>query len=118
MRGFGGLDGVRLALGLVVERGEDGFAFFGAEALVDGGAAGGDEEEDGPEGDVEVGEEVGDGVELVAVVFGDGGVDLDGQSDLAGVADDLEGLRERAADAAEVVVGFGVGAVEGDGQAV
>ena len=57
-------------------------------------------------------EELVDGGQVVDRLFGDEGVDLDGEAELGGVVDGVDGPVEAAFDSANGLVAGGVGAIE------
>jgi len=115
--GFRALDVEGNTEGSGVELIEDLLEFLSGDEIDFAAAAGGDEEENAPENDVELFEEGDHGVEVGKIVARDGGVDLNGQTDFAGPADGLESPVEGTGDAAESIVDGGGGTVETDGEA-
>src|SRR5215471_11892214 len=73
-------------------------------------APGRHQEEDTPQGNLELLEQVGESFDLVEVTPRDAGVDLDLLADFVGPANRLQRVLVRAHDAAEGVVDFGGGA--------
>ena len=114
---LGGFDLEADAVGELVDFAEDLLELFAGEEVVELTAADGDEEEDVPHDDLHFFEEGGEVVEVVCVMAADGGVDLDGDADFIGPFDGLDGACPGAGEAAEGIVDFRAGAVEGDAEA-
>ncbi len=115
--GFCGGDGeVRLAANRVNPL-HEGFAFFGGKGLQDFAAADGDEEEEAPAGDVEGLQQFVDGGQAGGSFGGGKSVDLDGHFQFLSPGESFHGAVEGAWDAADGVMMFGCGAIEGEAEA-
>ncbi len=98
----------------MVEFLEGGFVFGRGDTDFFHASTDGHEEEDRPHGDSLIGKQFTDGVDLVEVPPRDGGVNLNGELQFAGVGEHAKGSFEATLPAAEGIVGLGVGAIQTD----
>ncbi len=117
-RCFGGLDGEGRVMGEVVGPVHQFFAVLGRNGLQFFAAAYGDEIEEAPAHDFVLAEEFVDRGQVVGCLFGDEGVDLDGEADGGGISDGVDGPLEAAFDSADGFVARGGGAVEREAKRV
>ena len=112
--GFGGSDGEVGLATRCVDPFHEGFALFRGKWLQDFTATYGDKKEKAPAGDVERLEEFVDGGQAGGGLGGGEGVDLDGHFQFLSPGESLHGAVEGAGDAADCVVVFGGGTIEGE----